>query len=241
MIVSHKHKYFYIRVPKTGSTSVTKFILDNLPLEDNIIHSGLEDDMGISPIESKNLFSTVDINPILIRKDYTIKNTSLTNDSRYVHAFPSDLIKTKIFADADYSLYSQFAVCRDPVERFKSRCAHFYLSFTHLLYADNKQKQENYLEYILYSDYMFKHLPKQSMWLTLHGQLLNNAYLYEDLPKLVEKIAGYYNCTADAFTNYKFRKSTVDIDLPSSTISKIKDFYAEDFDIRNRLFRNRKS
>lgn len=105
MIISNEKKFIYLRVPKTGSTSVSVFLYENLPLEKNIIR----------PADNKKYLLDVDINKI--REDYFSK--SATNNTEGVHTTLDQIVKLNLLTHplTEYDIY---AVCRNPLDRFLS-------------------------------------------------------------------------------------------------------------------------
>jgi len=212
MIVSNEKKFIYLRVPKTGSTSISVFLFENVPLEKDIIRISDTGDI-LKKEESNN-----------IKHGYFDDTYTLPGG---VHT-TLDQIMTAGFLKYPLNEYNIYAVCRNPVDRF--------LSFQNMM-----QKLDGIdmlKSYSIFKEYMsmFEANP-QSTWLMHENTLINNIFLYEDAHKLVAEIAIKYGILdTSVFYNYKFRKyekNTTSID--SKVLEYIKIYWQEDFKIYNFL------
>jgi len=220
MIISNKHKYIYLRVPRTGSTSVTSYIHDRLNLEDSIIHAGLEADS----------VGTLNVEDLLLPS----KNINNINNVDTQHLTLPQIIAHGML-EHNWQDYSIYAICRDPVDRFKSFCRQLHNFYK--VEVSSPKKQQQFLEYIVYSDIVFDKLYPQSNWLLFNGQRINKIYKYHDIKNMVKSIAGYYNIdSVDDFSSYSLRSSAVTLpELPAHTLDRIYKFYDLDFQIYNSL------
>ena len=215
MIISNEKKFIYLRVPKTGSTSVSVFLYENLPLENSIIR-------------------TVDISPILyneeknnIKLGYFDNNHNNYNLLHGVHATLDDIVRSDLllYPIDEYEIY---AVCRNPTERFLS-----------LYNMVTKVVQEDILKnYVIFKEAfnLFEASP-QTTWLKHRGKLINNVFLYEDITKLVFTIAKKYNVTnVDNFKNYSFRTyNKAHTEIPKKALEFIKIYWDSDFELYDEL------
>ena len=216
MIISNEKKFIYLRVPKTGSTSVSVFLYENVPLEKDIIRIS---DTGeiLKQEESCN-----------IKNGYFDDTYTLPGG---VHA-TLDQIVTAGFLKYPLNEYKIYAVCRNPIDRFLS----FYNMMQKVDGVDMLKSYSIFKEYMS----MFEASP-QSTWLMHEKTLINNIFLYEDVHKLVSEIAKKYNILdTSVFYNYRFReykKQTTSIN--PKALEYIKIYWQEDFKIYN-LLRSKK-
>jgi hypothetical protein len=183
MLVSNEKKFIYLRVPKTGSTSVSVYFYENLPLEKNIIR------------QVDNKTSLLDIDTNNIREGYF--NKPAININKSIHTTLDDIINLDLleFPLEEYNIY---AVCRNPLDRF--------LSFqTMIKRMDNVDITENFSIFKTYMT-LFEAGP-QSIWLTYNDNLVNRVFLYEDINLMVAEIAKKYGIIDTSnFSNYSFRQ-----------------------------------
>jgi hypothetical protein len=213
MLVSNEKKFIYLRVPKTGSTSVSVYFYENLPLEENIIR-------------------LVD-NSDVLRKDESSKikdgyfNESAITTTNGIHATLDEIVKLNLLT---YPLteYDIYAVCRNPLDRF--------LSFQSMLKkVENVNILENFSTFKCYMN-MFQASP-QSTWLNYNNRLVNRVFLYENIDLMVSEIAEKYGITNTSnFSNYSFRqyKKYTSIVDPRA-LDYINTYWQDDFKIYDLL------
>lgn len=209
MIISNEKKFIYLRVPKTGSTSVSVFLYENLPLESSIIRSS----------DTGRIFTT--------EESCKIANGYFVDNSLTIHSTLDDIVKSGLLIHPVHE-YSVYAVCRNPIDRF--------LSFQNMMiHTDGVNFLDNYS---IFKEYMaiFEAKP-QTTWLRYNGKLLDNIFLYDDLPRLVSSIAARYNIIdISNFYNYDFRnyRKTVKT-VDDKALEYIQSYWQDDFKIYNTL------
>lgn len=182
MLVSNEKKFIYLRVPKTGSTSVSVYFYENLPLEKNIIRLGDNSDY-LQKTESGR-----------IREGYFSESTIATTN---IHATLDEIVKLNLLTHP-LTEYDVYAVCRNPVDRF--------LSFQSMMKkVENVNILENFSTFKRFMG-IFEASP-QSSWLTYNNKLVNRVFLYEDINLMVAEIAEKYGITNTLnFSDYSFRQ-----------------------------------
>lgn len=213
MIISNEKKFIYLRVPKTGSTSVSVFLYENLPLEKNIIR----------PADNKKYLLDVDINKI--REDYFSK--SATNNTEGVHTTLDQIVKLNLLTHplTEYDIY---AVCRNPLDRF--------LSFQNMMKnIENVNIVENFSIFKSYMN-MFEASP-QSTWLIYNNKLVNRVFLYENINLMISEIAQKYGITDSSnFSNYSLRQYEKYTNTISPRVLEyLKIYWQDDFKIYDML------
>lgn len=213
MLISNEKKFIYLRVPKTGSTSVSIYFYENLPLEKNIIR--LVD----------NEKSLLDIDTNRIGEGYFSKPAININNG--IHTTLDEIIDLNLL-EFPLDEYDVYAVCRNPLDRF--------LSFqTMMEKMDNVDIVENFSMFKQYMS-IFESGP-QSMWLTYNDSLVNRVFLYEDINLMVAEIANKYGITDTSnFSNYSFRQyKKYTNTIPSRVLEYLKIYWQDDFKIYNQL------
>ena len=209
MLVSNEKKFIYLRVPKTGSTSVSVYFYENLPLEKNIIRLGDKD--------------------YLQKEESTRINGGYFNESTIaatnVHTTLDEIVKLNLLTHplTEYDIY---AVCRNPVDRFLS-----FHSMIKKVYNNNILKN-----FSIFKKFMSEVSP-QSTWLTYNNKLVNRVFLYENINLMVAEIAEKYGITNTLnFSDYSFRqyKKYTNIIDPRA-LEYINIHWQDDFKIYNLL------
>jgi hypothetical protein len=97
MYISHKYKICFVRIPKTACSSITEYLIRNIP-DHEAVHSGVDD------VAMK---STLGKNPI--------RRPIMAN--KYVHYTLQDIVKDGFIKENQLKDYTIFGVIRDPVDR----------------------------------------------------------------------------------------------------------------------------
>lgn len=208
MIISNEKKFIYLRVPKTGSTSISVYFYENLPLESSILR-------------------TIDRSNYLDVKNYSIKNGYFEVERRLelkhnTHSTVQCAVDAGLLMH-DISEYSVYGVLRNPIDRFKS-----FWSMTKVI--EGNDIVENFDVFKAYMR-MFVSKP-QVTWLKHNGELINKLFLYENVPALVSEIALKYGVTdTDNFNNYNFRSYEKQHEIPAKVLSYLEFYWEEDFEL----------
>lgn len=106
MIISHKHKFAFFRVPKTGSVTTNVLLR-------------MEGQFGPDDILSKaNYMGFADQN---LGVDY---EAQVDNQWDLIHATPTEAVTLGLITEAQLEEYACFAFVRDPYDRFISQMKH---------------------------------------------------------------------------------------------------------------------
>lgn len=206
MIVSNTHRYIYLRVPKTGSTSVSAFLYRHCLLEDNIIHTGLD---------------TRDLDA----NDYNyVVNAKVRDDrKKLMHGNLTSIVKNGLL-EHDLSDYKVFAVCRHPVDRF--------ISFVKMIVGNDIN--DSICQYFIENQFTLNNIVPQTHWLKHNNVPISSIYKYENVNNLVAQLASFYNVIdIQLFERLRFRQSTSSYIPARSVQKKILSYYYEDFEIYN--------
>lgn len=227
MLISNEKKFIYLRVPKTGSTSVSVYLYENLPLEENIIRLA-DNKKDLSLIDQISLAPNTD----KVKKEYF--NETVINDLNGKSVRLPSRLHTKLTKIIDLNLltfpleeYDIYAVCRNPLDRF--------LSFQNMyINTNNFDFTKNYSEF---KKFMSTLGASQSNWLTYKNKLVNRVFLYEDINLMVAEIAKKYGVTDTTnFNNYNFRQYKRHTNTISPKILEyINIYWQDDFKIYNLL------
>jgi hypothetical protein len=221
--LSHKYKFLFLRTPKTASSSICDFLIQNID-DPDAIYTAVED----SEIEG-----TLDNN--LVEK---------YNDGyRYCHFRLQDLIDEKVI-DRDQALnYKKIAVLREPIDRQMS----FYYFFKQ--WTANFKRPGTLEEYKMmapngYFPVYYNSAIEQSSMLSLDGSIIGIYWLYEDLEKELYKFMNELGIEI----KYPLpkHKSEARRDRPKNefyfdeeSLDKIKIYFKWDFELYERIKRER--
>jgi len=101
MFISKERNFIYLRVPKTGSTSMMNYLIDNLGSNEGTIHTL----MNIFQWEGKNL--------------------PVEKEKLWPHSNITEILEHRIIDNHFLEKTNIYACLRNPVERFLSCCYHF--------------------------------------------------------------------------------------------------------------------
>lgn len=208
MIISNEKKFIYLRVPKTGSTSISVYFYENLPLEPSILR-------------------TVDRADYLDVKNYSIKDGYFDVKHKLTlkhntHSTLECAVNAGLL-EHDVSEYSIYGVLRNPIDRFKS-----FWGMTKVI--EGNDMVQNFDVFKTYMK-LFGSRP-QTTWLKYRGSYINRLFLYENVPALVKEIALKYGVTnTDNFTNYNFRSYEKQHEIPAKVLSYLEFYWEEDFEL----------
>lgn len=161
MIVGHKDKIVFLRVPKTASTSISDFLVQNFEFGENDIHT-----------------------PVL----YT-KRTGLNCNIEDVHLNLEGIIKNNLITEKQISEYQIFGLIREPVDRFISIAHHTLIqsSLASNKKLNNNEAVEIVLKNLNIKEGVFK---PQTFWLIFKEIEINNIILYQNINDLIKSILG---------------------------------------------------
>jgi len=222
MYISHKYKTVFLRSPKTASSSLSEYLIRNIP----------DPDAVYTPVEDAKIAGTL---------DQSIINKYKRN-FKYYHFTLQELVNEKIITEEQAQSYYVFSVLREPLDRQKS-----FLYFYARWKARGKPVTLNHFKEWAPHGY-FNGEPNSAMlqtdFLKLNGQIAGRFWLYEDISKNLDKLFTILNIkpTHDMPRHKSdFRKNREnEIEFDQETISKIRSFFWNDFEMyrQMRLERN---
>lgn len=249
MFINRTQKKIYLAVPKTGTTSIQTYLIENLNNEEDISHTQVPYRGKILPRrnmpegrEGDNKLS--DLDPHL-----TLQNG----------------IDSGLFTLDELKDYSIYGIIRDPVDRFLSFAWHqiwmYYVNIKKFGYYDNitlkdlgKTNNEVVEEYLgiikgeivsniqkeMSSDYVIKlHNVigrPQSDWLIFNDKPINNLYSFDNFQGLLNDfLGGEHNLTYKFRSEYRNHEDKTQ--LSDSLLQEIKKMYYKDFELYNEFNR----
>ena len=169
MFLNRTKKFIYLRTPKTGSTSIQAYLVDNVDKSDDVAY------------ESAPLFSMA------------AHNISTPE----CHLNINEMLLYNIITENEILDYNIFGVLRNPIDRFIS-------AVYHGRNEPNCVLDMNYIvkKALRHGDFDCITKIPQQYWLTYNETPINNIYLYEDIPLMM-------NAMLNTETNliYKYREN----------------------------------
>jgi hypothetical protein len=228
MILSKYYGFGYVRVPKTGSTSFIKHLINNIQISklDFVVYA------------EKEIYNTMEFVPRLINKVNNFQHPELDT-----------LIDQGKISLEELSKLELFGVVRNPVDRFFSS---MFYGVGHLEYAkddlnlniDNTFYKEdiNYITKFVIENVNWNTLYflPQIYWLTYKNKYIDNIFTYDNLYLMVKEIFKICNINTDPNIPYKIRSETRPKEFSLSQIDKrivdqIKEIYYDDVIIYEQL------
>lgn len=212
MYISHKHKFVFLRVPKTASSSLSEFFIRNLN-DPDAIHTPVDD----TNIKEKNL-------PKGLMQKYK-------DDFGYFHLTLQQIYEEGILTEEQIREYRIVAIMREPIDR--------HLSFYHFYrkWEGRGQPSSNELERMSKDGYFHKHKNSkilQSDFLKLQGEVVGEYLPYDDFEAKVMNIMSDLGVDVKhQLPKHKsgFRKTSDNGLMSDKVLSAIKQHFKEDFDL----------
>ena len=217
MYLSHKYKFIVLRTPKTGSSSLSEFLVKNIDDPDAIY----------TEIDDTRIKGTVD--------------QSIVNRNRpfkYFHFSLEDLVREGVITPDIIKNYRCISVLRDPIDRQKS----FYYFMKKWWSPNSPASLQEYKSfspdgYSLRKEY--NTMLKQTDLLMFNGKIQGEFWLYENLNNHVESFMKDIGVEIKyPMPRHKagFRKDRDnEIVFDREVISKLENYFALDFELYNEL------
>ena len=201
MFVSKKQNFIYLRTPKSGSTSMSNYLIDKLGGNADSIYTVI----NLLDIGCKNLPQGFEwLNP---------------------HSSIEQIVKAGVVDKKFVDQANIYACLREPVDRFISRAYHIK-NFDKVRTAQELSKNQLIEKCLTMYDPTFHMWWSQTTWCTLNGKPVNKLFLHEDFDKAASEMTG-----VDASVNYHHRSDCREDDptpLDSNLIQEIEKLYSED-------------
>jgi hypothetical protein len=224
MIIIPSKKFIYLRVPKTGSTSVSQYLNEKF--------------INIEDLTGTPIYHT------------GFKRSGMIDKKELVHASTKEIVRDGIVSSSDISSYKIFAIIRDPVERFISHCYFTKNNRTGIFVKDGVNNIVSFFLEELESDLdafrrgnLFHAMTAhpQSRWLIYNDVPISNIYSYEHINRLTSEALTYVGINDIGVNPYRYRsdfrqdkKVSLDPDLTRQIISYYHDDYVMYNEIRNK-------
>jgi hypothetical protein len=201
MFVSKKQNFVYLRTPKSGSTSMSHYLIEKLGADSDSIYTMI----NLLNIGSKNLPERFyGFNP---------------------HSSVEQIVKAGIVDKKFVEQTNIYACLREPVDRFISRSYHIK-NFDRNRSVQGLSKNQLVEKCLTMYDPTFHMWWPQTTWCMLDGKPVNKLFLHEDFDKAASEMTG-----VDTSVNYRHRSNCREDDptpLDSNLIQEIKKLYSDD-------------
>lgn len=216
MYLSHKHKFLFLRTPKTASSSLSDFFIRNIQ-DDEAIYTEVED---------SNLPGTLDEAIVSKYRPYA-----------FYHFTLNQLIDEGVLTKEQALEYDIFALLRNPVDRAKS----FYYFYRKWKAHGTDPSVEQYRDWTVNG--VFKGEPNsgivQSSLLKLGNKRVGRFWLYENLEKELSNFMFNRRLRIDhPLPRHKTDSRAVktnEIEFEQKDIDEMKITFAEDFKLYEEL------
>ena len=217
MYLSHKYKFLVLRTPKTGSSSLSEFLIKNID-DPDAIYTEI-DDTGIP--------GTLD--EAIVNRNRPFK---------YFHFSLNDLIREKVITPDIIKNYRCISVLRNPVDRQKS----FYYFMKKWWAPNTVATLEEYKSfspdgYSLRREY--NTMLKQTDLLMFEGKLRGEFWLYENLETELHKLMDDLNIEIKhPLPQHKsgFRKDrATEIQFDDEVMTSLRNHFKLDFETYEKL------
>ena len=201
MFVSKKQNFIYLRTPKSGSTSMSHYLIEKLGANSDSIYTMI----NLLNIGSKNLPERFyGFNP---------------------HSSVEQIVKAGIVDKKFVEQTNIYACLREPVDRFISRSYHIK-NFDRNRSVQGLSKNQLVEKCLTMYEPEFHMWWPQTTWCKLDGKPVNKLFLHEDFDKAASEMTG-----VDASVNYRHRSNCREDDptpLDSNLIQEIEKLYSDD-------------
>ena len=216
MFINLSKNFIYLRVPKTGSTSVSARLIENF---------------GSMPDSMYTILKIINIDGKMHYPQQIVNNMN-------PHMTISQIIQKSIVNEAFVKQTNIYACLRNPVDRFLSRCYHLrtFDNLPQTLGASRNKLVEFGLTRV---DKQRHEWWPQTSWCLLDNKPVNKLFLYEDIDKTIQEITGENKPLTYPHRDDRSEMSQED-PLDQSLVQEIEKLYSEDVKLYNSLMRARK-
>jgi hypothetical protein len=202
MFISKSQNFVYLRVPKTGSTSMSNYLIDKVGKKEDSIYTLI------------NLLNLPGVNLPLGLEGFN------------PHSTVSQIVDAGI-VDATFIEQTNIYAClRNPVDRFVSRCYHIKHFEKHpVAQTMNKNELVGYaFSQINPSWHMWW---PQTTWCLRNGKPVNKLFLYEDFDKAAAEMTGVAGAVNYYHRNDCWEHNDI-APLDTNLVQEIEKLYAAD-------------
>ena len=217
MYLSHKYKFLFLRTPKTASSSLSDFFINNID-DPSAIYTEVED---------ANIPGTLSEDIVGKYRPYA-----------FYHFTISQLIAEGVLTLEQAKEYKVFSVLRDPVDRAKS----FYYFYKKFRDVGTPPSIEQYRSWCYPGTAIFNNDNNsgiQQMTLSVHNnELLGDFWLYENLNKEVARFMDSLGLPNAELPQHKtgLRKNVrEEIQFEQKDLQAIKNTFSADVEMYRRL------
>ena len=157
MYLSHKYKFLFLRTPKTASSSLSDFFINNVDDPDAIY----------TEVEDSSIPGTLPESIVSRYRPYA-----------FYHFTIEQLISEKVLTEEQAREYYCFALLREPLDRQKS-LYYFYKKWKSPKTPASLDEYKSWAPYGLFEDPNSRII--QTDLLKIRGELVGEYWLYEDL------------------------------------------------------------
>lgn len=201
MFVSKKQNFIYLRTPKSGSTSMSNYLIDQLGSDSDSIYTAIT----LLGIDSKNLPLYFQwLNP---------------------HSTIEQLVKTGIVTKEYIEQTNIYACLREPVDRFISRSYHIK-NFDRNRDVQGLNKNKLVEKCLTMYDPEFHMWWSQTTWCMLDGKPVNKLFLHEDFDKAAFEMTGIK--TPNTYRHRSDCREDDQTPLDANLVKEIEKLYSED-------------
>jgi hypothetical protein len=217
MYLSHKYKFLFLRTPKTASSSLSDFFINNIDDPDAIY----------TEVEDASIPGTM--SELIVGK---------YRPYAFYHFTISQLIAEGVLTLEQAKEYKVFSVLRDPVDRAKS-FYYFYKKFRDVGTPPSIEQYRNwcYPDYAVFNNDNNSGI--QQMTLSVHNnELLGDFWLYENLNKEVARFMDSLGLPNAELPQHKtgLRKNVrEEIQFEQKDLQAIKNTFSADVEMYRRL------
>ena len=209
MFISKEQNFIYLRVPKTGSTSMSNYLKDKLGENVGSTYTRI----NLLDLPEKNIPSNL---------------TGLNPHYNIVQLLEIGVIDKTFLSQANI-----YACLRDPISRFISRCYHIKNTDKNSTVQGLTKNQLIETCLPMYNASFHMWWP-QVTWCILDGKPVNKLFLYEDFNKAAVEMSG-----VPGNVNYHHRNDCNEVQdttpVDASLIQEIETLYADDVALYNSL------
>jgi len=218
MYISHKYRFIFLRTPKTASSSLMDFFVNNID-DPSAVYGPIEDtkDNGNLPEEVYKKY----------QQNYKIYHLTL-----------QELLDSGVINTEQLNSYYNFAILRDPVDRQKS----FYYFFRKWRGRKGPGTLQEYNAFVNQEGW-FDGEPnsaiKQTDFLTLHGIMKGDYWLYENLDNQLTEFMNKLNIDiTHPLKTFKgdFRSNRdAEFKFDKPTVETMATYFRDDFNLYSQL------